>query len=787
VTKEIRLRYYLPDCVAADGYAEPSGYRDINRSPHSFFTYDVNGNLSVLELPHGRSVTYNYGTGGNRDRVASIDVTRRESNDTWTTKRVIDGVAWEPYGGLRRYQAKGSNVSFDGGSDFTVEYMLGDNGSVAPSSVCSSTAPSAGSSDFTGRMRALFVTAGTAAGLGGGSGDIYRRWYTYQADVPARVESCLLGESTPRVFEYTYDNTLKLMTVDGGYPNGPTGFEAFTYEPRGNRDSGFERGLTTGYTLAAKDRLASLQRSDGLTRTYQYDRAGRPARDGGFYFGPNGTGEKAIGFDYYYGAGITFHGARVGGLWYNYGYDAFNRRVAKSYPTGLSDEYFYDQGHQLLADRGRCNLVSGGGCYTMDEYVWLGGRPVAVARGTYQLWAGIAHRYPDDLGGDACGRNGGGESCGFYFPVTDALGTPVLMLDANARVTGVNDSEPFGYPNRGQLSAQTTQPYPHNQSAVSLGSYQVATSGTSAPVATQTRVKFAVLEVLPDGGDGVYLDDGTTTTALLGGQVAGPVWSDWLDAGTGTQTVHVRFTSNAGDNTAGGVVAEAFEYRRFQSGVAPFFSPLRFPGQYHDPETDFFENWNRYYDPFTGRYLQPDPVISRDPLMSVSNRTYAYVNSNPVYSVDPTGLFQLRDACPNWQKALDLAKERAGCRGPKKQRDCDCKEKLTECGGCDICSILENQHGPPAFVDDVEAFTESGRPALAITRLVITFAEDGIRIESITAEHSRFRRSDCFGPIFSALAERIIHEAAHACSEQTGTVIGHQDRCGAYDIAKACR
>ncbi|KIF74362.1 hypothetical protein QR77_10970 [Streptomyces sp. 150FB] len=37
-------------------------------------------------------------------------------------------------------------------------------------------------------------------------------------------------------------------------------------------------------------------------------------------------------------------------------------------------------------------------------------------------------------------------------------------------------------------------------------------------------------------------------------------------------------------------------------------TPLRFPGQYHDPETGLHYNFHRYYDPETARYLTPDPL-----------------------------------------------------------------------------------------------------------------------------------------------------------------------------------
>lgn len=72
-----------------------------------------------------------------------------------------------------------------------------------------------------------------------------------------------------------------------------------------------------------------------------------------------------------------------------------------------------------------------------------------------------------------------------------------------------------------------------------------------------------------------------------------------------------------------------------RTSVAPGSStrcPLRFPGQYDDPETGLHYNLNRYYDPGTAAYLSPDPLG-----LAPAPHHYAYV-PNPVGWADPLGL-----------------------------------------------------------------------------------------------------------------------------------------------------
>jgi RHS repeat-associated protein len=62
---------------------------------------------------------------------------------------------------------------------------------------------------------------------------------------------------------------------------------------------------------------------------------------------------------------------------------------------------------------------------------------------------------------------------------------------------------------------------------------------------------------------------------------------------------------------------------------------LRLPGQYFDEETGLHDNFNRTYNPSTGRYLQPDPLGYPD-----GPDAYLYASGDPVNKMDRLGLYQ---------------------------------------------------------------------------------------------------------------------------------------------------
>ncbi|AKQ64855.1 Rhs family protein [Myxococcus hansupus] len=666
LTGEVRLREGQTSCSSAG----------LNDKPHTFYTYTANGNVDSITYPHGRVVKYVYGTGATVDRVQAVDV-RLWSSSGFLDTRLIQGVVWEPYGQLRGYQVNHPTTS----NSSAVEYMLGDNSGSVPAA-CPAAPPIVASGDLTGRLRALRVSTGTLA-AGAGSGDIYKQTYTWHGDQVSQVDTCVLGATTPRIETFGYDRSLKLVSAERPMGNvaatgGAYASRNFGYDNRGNRTSMSADGSSYAFAMTsapAVDRLAewgatapgSLLRyalaydADGRVTSQRWAPgvSGTPVFLQGFEYGIDESAQIGVATD------TVFRAVNRNGVTYNYFYDAQGRRRLKAYPGGTKDEYFNSAAHRLLTDRGSDGFVAAVGHYTTDDYVWLGGKSVAVIRAKFSsAWVRQA-----DGAGD-CSRNEESAACGVYFPVVDHSGKPVVMLDGSRRVAGSADYDPFGHVNRMLQMAETAHPYTSG-SSVSLATLTQPVG--AGPEVVRMRALYHLLDT-ESGEASVSLVDVDTAASLHSTSLArqGNVMTPWVQPSNGRVAVRFDASATATSNYQG-VVLEGYEYQRYQSGAQPFWLPLRFPGQYYDAETGYFENWNRFYNPSEGRYIQPEPLVQspRTSLRSAGGghvmAVYSYGQSNPVGFVDRTGFkwntahqlrhneeaIRLRDK-EFWQKVEDV-------------------------------------------------------------------------------------------------------------------------------------
>ncbi|MHA7959995.1 putative T7SS-secreted protein [Streptomyces sp. L500] len=115
------------------------------------------------------------------------------------------------------------------------------------------------------------------------------------------------------------------------------------------------------------------------------------------------------------------------------------------------------------------------------------------------------------------------------------------------------------------------------------------------------------------------------------------------------------------------------------------YTPLRFPGQYYDPETGLHYNFHRHYDPETARYTSSDPLG-----LAPAPNPAAYVD-NPHTWADPLGLAPCKGSIFNRLKAM-FGRD-AGGIGASSDAVSPASPLVLEAGSPGIGNVAE-LHGP---------------------------------------------------------------------------------------------
>ncbi len=138
-----------------------------------------------------------------------------------------------------------------------------------------------------------------------------------------------------------------------------------------------------------------------------------------------------------------------------------------------------------------------------------------------------------------------------------------------------------------------------------------------------------------------------------------------------------------------GAVVWSAKYSSFGDANIDSFSRivnnLRFPGQYHDQETKLHNNYFRYYNSSSGRYLRKDPIG----IMGGVN-IFTYVSNNPIGKKDPFGLKECED-CPGGEWDRDVGGSFVGAAGvghSMARVTFTCKSNGAKCSGSLNCWLV---------------------------------------------------------------------------------------------------
>jgi RHS repeat-associated protein len=220
--------------------------------------------------------------------------------------------------------------------------------------------------------------------------------------------------------------------------------------------------------------------------------------------------------------------------------------------------------------------------------------------------------------------------------------------DAQDRLTGYG-SVAYTYDAMGQLASKTV--------GSDVTTYDYDELGNLMQVVLPNKTIDYVVDA--QGRRVARKVDGTTTNRYLYGQGVLPIAELNADGTVKSQFVfgskgqvpeymmrngtNYRFvTDQVGSvrlvvNSTDGTVAQRIDYDPFGKVVSdtnPGFQPFGFAGGLFDSETDLVRFGFRDYEADVGRWLRKDPVgFSGD-----DTNLYAYVNSDPVNNLDPSGL-----------------------------------------------------------------------------------------------------------------------------------------------------
>ena len=484
-----------------------------------------------------------------------------------------------------------------------------------------------------------------------GSGPVRYAAYTYYSNGEVATTTDANNNLTTSLYD-GFDRLYKLEFPSptlGSLSSNTADFEAYTYDANNNRKSVQTRdGQLIQYTYDNLNRQ-TLKDLPGTTTgdVYSgYDLAGRPSYD---YFG-SATGQ---GVSYGYDTAKRLTSETQFGRTMAFQYDPANNQIQTTWPDGNYINHDFDAMNREYQIREN-GATSGAGLLAMINYDSLSRRHM-ITRGngtTTTLGYDAALRI-DFMSHDLVGTaqdltvtyqytlasqlyiRAGSNSLYDWLP---AAGSTTYTPDGLNRYAAVAGST-FAYDGRGNMISDGVNSYNYDvENRLLSASSPTAISLAYDPLGRlqQTVVGASTTQFLYSGTQLVAEYDGSGN--VLRRYVHGPGVDDpvvWYEGSTLATRNYLHADERGSiiattDNSGAGTV---YTYGQYGEPEVWTGSRFRYTGQTAIPEAQLYYYKARVYSPMLGRFLQTDPIGSKDDL-----DLYTYAKGDSINGTDSTGL-----------------------------------------------------------------------------------------------------------------------------------------------------
>ena len=631
------------------------------------YSYDVAGNVTSVSLPTGLALNYTYDAALKLRRVTDSLGNYIDYNYDLKGNRT-QAYTYDPTGALMRaidlaydYRNRVSQLNTGGSISKQVWDALGNLTTITNPNTVAANGTTATTNSYDNLNR-LFKTV-----------DLLNGNTQYGYDVNDRLKTAQAPNGA--LTQYAYDDLGNLHSETS--PD--RGVVTYNYDPAGNVLSlNDARNITVGYSYDALNRLTHVD-YPGTDEdvTYAYDSgAGCSAGVGRLCRVQDAAGASDYAYDGF--GNVATHLRTELGVAYttSYGYDAGNRITSITYPNGRVVNTTRDvrgniQAASMILNGVTTALISGG-VFRPD------GLPTSRSFGNgltdiraydtqgrlRELYLGSADTrlFSYDANGNLTGKQTLPEVGAYTYDTLNRLKQETRTTQGAATTTWTYDAN-------GNRKTQNTGAYAYlaasNRLTTALGSaitLDAAGNTLSDGLRSYSYNNAGQLSQVAGAGYS-YNSQNLRTRKIVGSQatvyhydlmgnliaettadgnlIRDYVWGDAIPIAqvevgetlTYLHTDHLN-TPRLGTDAQGQVVW------RWDGGAFGDSVPtgtrtvnLRFAGQYADAESGLHYNWNRYYDPRTGRYISSDPIGLAGGL-----NPYLYANANPLRFTDPTGL-----------------------------------------------------------------------------------------------------------------------------------------------------